>query len=58
MSLIPWIDKADDQILTDKVRRDDKAGAYYPIITQLLIKYIMYFLTFRCSEKVKLVLDN
>lgn len=33
MSLIPWIDKADDQILTDKARRDDKAGAYYPIIT-------------------------
>lgn len=32
MSLIPWIDKADDQILTDKVRPDDKVGP----ITQLL----------------------
>lgn len=32
MSLIPWIDKADDQILIDKVRPDDKVGP----ITQLL----------------------
>lgn len=32
MSLIAWIDKADDQILTDKARPDDKVEP----ITQLL----------------------
>lgn len=54
MSLILWIDKADDFNWQSEARWQSEA--YYPIITQLL--YIVYVLTLRCSEKVELVLDN